>query len=39
VIAVFADADVEAGYLDALRPLGLRRIDMPATPETIWRAI
>ena len=24
---------------DALRPLGIARIDMPASPETIWRAI
>jgi carbon-monoxide dehydrogenase large subunit len=25
--------------LDALAPLGVTRIDMPATPETVWRAI
>ena len=25
--------------LDALAPLGVRSIDMPATPETVWRAI
>jgi aerobic carbon-monoxide dehydrogenase large subunit len=25
--------------LDALAPLGVARIDMPATPERIWRAI
>lgn len=25
--------------LDALRPLGVRRLDMPATPERIWKAI
>ncbi len=25
--------------VDALSPLGIRHIDMPATPETIWRAI
>ncbi len=25
--------------LDALKPLGVRHIDMPATPEKIWRAI
>jgi carbon-monoxide dehydrogenase large subunit len=24
---------------DALLPLGIARIDMPASPETIWRAI
>jgi carbon-monoxide dehydrogenase large subunit len=25
--------------LDALTPLGVRRIDMPASPERVWRAI
>jgi carbon-monoxide dehydrogenase large subunit len=25
--------------LDALAPLGVRRIDMPLTPERVWRAI
>ncbi|MGG5809176.1 xanthine dehydrogenase family protein molybdopterin-binding subunit [Falsiroseomonas sp. CW058] len=25
--------------VDALRPLGIRHIDMPATPERVWRAI
>jgi carbon-monoxide dehydrogenase large subunit len=25
--------------LDALRPLGIRGIDMPATPERVWRVI
>jgi carbon-monoxide dehydrogenase large subunit len=25
--------------LDALSPLGIEHIDMPATPERIWRAI
>jgi carbon-monoxide dehydrogenase large subunit len=25
--------------LDALRPLGVRHIEMPATPERVWRAI
>jgi carbon-monoxide dehydrogenase large subunit len=25
--------------VDALRPLGIRHVDMPATPEVIWRAI
>jgi carbon-monoxide dehydrogenase large subunit len=25
--------------LDALRPLGVRDLAMPATPETVWRAI
>jgi carbon-monoxide dehydrogenase large subunit len=25
--------------MDALRPLGINRIDMPLTPEKVWRAI
>jgi aerobic carbon-monoxide dehydrogenase large subunit len=25
--------------VDALSDLGIRRIDMPATPEIVWRAI
>jgi carbon-monoxide dehydrogenase large subunit len=25
--------------VDALSPLGIRHIDMPATPERVWRAI
>lgn len=25
--------------LDALAPLGVEHIDMPATPERVWRAI
>ena len=25
--------------LDALEPLGIVHIDMPATPERVWRAI
>jgi carbon-monoxide dehydrogenase large subunit len=25
--------------VDALRPLGIRHLDMPATPEVVWRAI
>jgi carbon-monoxide dehydrogenase large subunit len=28
-----------AAVLDALSPLGVTHIDMPATPERIWRAI
>lgn len=27
------------GAVDALRPLGVRHIDMPATPERIWHSI
>ena len=25
--------------LDALRPLGVQHVDMPATPERVWQAI
>jgi carbon-monoxide dehydrogenase large subunit len=25
--------------IDAMRPLGVQHIDMPATPERVWRAI
>jgi carbon-monoxide dehydrogenase large subunit len=25
--------------IDALRPLGVKQIEMPATPERVWRAI
>ena len=25
--------------IDALRPLGVKQIEMPATPEKVWRAI
>jgi aerobic carbon-monoxide dehydrogenase large subunit len=25
--------------IDALRPLGVHHIEMPATPERVWRAI
>jgi carbon-monoxide dehydrogenase large subunit len=27
------------GVLDALRPLGIRHLDMPLTPERVWRAL
>ena len=30
---------VMLALLDALRPLGVRTLDMPATPEVVWRAI
>ena len=30
---------VVAAILDALRPLGVKDIDMPATPQAIWNAI
>jgi carbon-monoxide dehydrogenase large subunit len=28
-----------AAVLDALAPLGVTHIDMPATPERVWQAI
>jgi carbon-monoxide dehydrogenase large subunit len=34
-----APACVVSGILDALRPLGVTDIAMPATPYTIWKAI
>ena len=32
-------AAVINAVVDALRPLGINHLDMPATPERIWRAI
>ena len=37
--AIGAPPAVINAIVDALAPLGLRHIDMPATPEKIWRAI
>jgi carbon-monoxide dehydrogenase large subunit len=37
--AMAAPQAVIAAVLDALAPLGVRHIDMPATPERVWRAI
>jgi carbon-monoxide dehydrogenase large subunit len=36
---VGAGPAVVHAVLDALRPLGVRHLDMPATPERVWRAI
>ncbi|HSK92638.1 MAG TPA: xanthine dehydrogenase family protein molybdopterin-binding subunit, partial [Candidatus Angelobacter sp.] len=30
---------IMSALLDALGPLGVRQLDMPATPERVWRAI
>ena len=30
---------IMSALLDALRPLGIRQLDMPATPERVWSAI
>ena len=37
--AIGAPAAVTSAVLDALAPLGVTEIDMPLTPERIWRAI
>jgi carbon-monoxide dehydrogenase large subunit len=37
--AIAAPAAVISAVLDALGPVGVRHIDMPATPQAIWRAI
>jgi len=36
---VGAQPAVISAVCDALAPLGIRHLDMPATPERIWRAI
>ena len=36
---VGATPTVMSAVLDALRPLGVRHIDMPATPAAVWQAI
>jgi len=37
--AIGAPQTVVAAVLDALRPHGVTQLDMPLTPETIWRAL
>ena len=37
--AIAAPAAIVSAVLDALSPLGVRDIDMPLTPESVWRAI
>jgi carbon-monoxide dehydrogenase large subunit len=37
--AIAAPQTVMHAVLDALRPLGVTRLDMPATAESVWRAI
>ena len=37
--AIAAPQTIIAALLDALAPLGIEHIDMPATPERVWRAI
>ena len=36
---IAAPPAVMNAILDALRPIGVTRLDMPATAETVWRAI
>jgi carbon-monoxide dehydrogenase large subunit len=37
--AIGAPAAVMNAVIDALGPFGVRDIEMPATPERVWRAI
>jgi len=37
--AIAAPAAIISAVLDALSPLGVTDIDMPLTPEAVWRAI
>ncbi len=37
--AIASPQAVICAVLDALAPLGVTHIDMPATPERIWRAL
>jgi carbon-monoxide dehydrogenase large subunit len=36
---IAAPQTVMAAILDALRPAGVAQLDMPATPERVWRAL
>ena len=37
--AIGAPAAVANAVVDALKPLGVRHVEMPATPERLWRTI
>jgi carbon-monoxide dehydrogenase large subunit len=37
--AIGAPAAITNALVDALRPLGVHHLDMPATPEKLWRLI
>ena len=37
--AIAAPAAVVSALLDALAPLGVTEIEMPATPQRVWQAI
>ena len=30
---------MQNAVVDALRPLGVRHVDLPCTPERVWRAV
>ena len=34
-----APQTIMSAILDALRPLGVKHLDMPATPQAVWQAI
>jgi hypothetical protein len=34
-----ADGEADGRGVDALRPLGVDAIEMPVTPERVWRAV
>ena len=36
---IAAPQTIVNAMLDALAPLGIEHVDMPATPERVWRAI
>ena len=38
-LAIGAPPTVINAIIDALKPLGVDRIDMPATPARVWQAI
>jgi carbon-monoxide dehydrogenase large subunit len=37
--AIGAPAAISNAVVDALKPMGVRHVEMPATPEKLWRAI
>jgi carbon-monoxide dehydrogenase large subunit len=37
--SIGSTAAVQSAVVDAVSHLGVRHIDMPLTPETVWRAI
>jgi carbon-monoxide dehydrogenase large subunit len=37
--AIASTAAVANAVNDALRPLGIRHVDMPLTPQTVWKAM